>query len=214
VPASDSVSLQRATPDMAPMLGNLLELYVHDLSEIFPVELGPDGRFGYEKLPLYWAEPVVRHAFVIKQGGDVAGLRSRHAGRPRAKIQKTSTWRSSSSFASIVALALVAKQPWRCGTACPDTGSCASRRRTGPGSRSGVRSFGRTRPVISLRASGRNVRSAGESSDLQAWPRARYRVVDRDGGAPRTLNSLFGGNGQNSRPSNVGHSIRRTLTSD
>ncbi len=74
MPASNPVSLQRATPDMAPVLANLLELYVHDLSEIFPVELGPDGRFGYEKLPLYWAEPVVRHAFLIKQGRHVAGF--------------------------------------------------------------------------------------------------------------------------------------------
>ena len=38
------------------MLSNLLELYVHDLSEIFPVEIGPEGRFGYETLRLYWAE--------------------------------------------------------------------------------------------------------------------------------------------------------------
>ena len=39
-------------------------------------------------------------------------MRSPHAGRPRAKIQKTSTWRSSSSFAGIVARALVAKRRW------------------------------------------------------------------------------------------------------
>jgi predicted acetyltransferase len=56
------------------MLRNLLELYVHDLSEIFPVEIGPDGRFGYEQLPLYWAEPDVRHAFLIKRGSRVAGF--------------------------------------------------------------------------------------------------------------------------------------------
>lgn len=74
LPASNAVSLERATPDMAPMLSNLLELYVHDLSEIFPVELGPEGRFGYEKLPLYWADPAVRHAFLIKHGSHVAGF--------------------------------------------------------------------------------------------------------------------------------------------
>ena len=49
---SEAVRLERATPEMAPLLRNLLELYVHDLSEIFPVELGPDGRFGYARLPL------------------------------------------------------------------------------------------------------------------------------------------------------------------
>ena len=35
LPASETVGLQRATPEMAPMLSNLLELYVHDLSESF-----------------------------------------------------------------------------------------------------------------------------------------------------------------------------------
>jgi predicted acetyltransferase len=59
---------------MAPLLRNLLELYIHDLSEIFPVELGLDGRFGYERLPLYWAEPAARHVFLIKCGTRVAGF--------------------------------------------------------------------------------------------------------------------------------------------
>jgi predicted acetyltransferase len=67
------------------MLGNLLELYVHDLSEIFPVELGPEGRFGYEKLPLYWAEPAVRHAFLIKQDGHVAGFAFATRGSPASE---------------------------------------------------------------------------------------------------------------------------------
>src|SRR5207253_5526181 len=35
-------------------LENLVELYVHDLSDVFDIEIGEDGRFGYEKLPLYW----------------------------------------------------------------------------------------------------------------------------------------------------------------
>ena len=49
--------IEIATADDAGVLSNLLELYVHDLSEVFDVELGPDGRFGYEKLPMYWLEP-------------------------------------------------------------------------------------------------------------------------------------------------------------
>ena len=72
--ASQSVTLQRATADAAPLLSNLLELYIHDLSEIFPVELGPDGRFGYERLPLYWSEPDTRFAFLIRSGARVAGF--------------------------------------------------------------------------------------------------------------------------------------------
>ena len=72
--AFTGVSLQRVTPSMAPMLSNLLELYIHDLSAIFPVELGPDGRFGYAKLPLYLTEQAARQAFLIRQGSRVAGF--------------------------------------------------------------------------------------------------------------------------------------------
>jgi predicted acetyltransferase len=68
------VTLQRATPDADRLLRDLLELYVEELSGIFPVERGPDGRFGYEKLSLYWTEPNVRHAFLIMAGSHVAGF--------------------------------------------------------------------------------------------------------------------------------------------
>jgi predicted acetyltransferase len=70
---------------MAPVLGNLLELYVHDLSDVFPIELGPEGRFGYDKLPLYWAEPAVRHAFLIKHGGHLAGFAFATRGSPASE---------------------------------------------------------------------------------------------------------------------------------
>jgi predicted acetyltransferase len=83
--ASEAVRLQRATPDMAPVLRNLLELYVHDLSEVFPIELGPEGRFGYDKLPLYWAEPAVRHAFLIERGSHVAGFAFATRGSPASE---------------------------------------------------------------------------------------------------------------------------------
>ena len=74
VPASETVSLQRATSDADTLLRNLLELYIHDLSDAYPVELGPDGRYGYDKLPLYWLQPALRHAFLITVGGRVAGF--------------------------------------------------------------------------------------------------------------------------------------------
>jgi hypothetical protein len=50
-PTGEKVALRLATPADAPLLSNLLELYAHDLSGIFPIELGTDGRFEYEKLP-------------------------------------------------------------------------------------------------------------------------------------------------------------------
>lgn len=57
------------------VLRNLLELYVHDLSESFPfVQLGQDGRFGYPDLPTYWTEPEKRFAYLIKEDGKVAGF--------------------------------------------------------------------------------------------------------------------------------------------
>lgn len=68
------VTLQRVAADMDRLLRDLLELYVEELSEIFPVGRGPDGRFGYEKLQLYWTEPNVRYAFLIMADAHVAGF--------------------------------------------------------------------------------------------------------------------------------------------
>jgi predicted acetyltransferase len=67
----------------AILLSNLLELYIHDLSAIFAhVELDADGRFGYARLPLYFAEPERRLAFVIRSGGRVAGFALAKRGSP------------------------------------------------------------------------------------------------------------------------------------
>ncbi len=73
--ANSDVLLEAATAEDAPLLGNLLELYAHDLSTLFPnVRLGPDGRFGYPKLPLYWSQPKQRFAFLIRCAGELAGF--------------------------------------------------------------------------------------------------------------------------------------------
>jgi predicted acetyltransferase len=68
------VLLEAAAPGDAGLLANLLELYIHDLSEVFPVEVGPDGRFGYETLPCYWSEPERRFPFLIRYDGRLAGF--------------------------------------------------------------------------------------------------------------------------------------------
>jgi predicted acetyltransferase len=71
----DAIVLDVATSADAGLLSNLLELYIHDLSEVFPsVQLGDDGRFGYANLPLYWSEPERRFAFIIKSESRVAGF--------------------------------------------------------------------------------------------------------------------------------------------
>lgn len=62
-----------ATAEQQPVLANLLELYAHDFSEFHDLDLGPDGRFGYKYLPLYWRESH-RHPFLVKADGKLAGL--------------------------------------------------------------------------------------------------------------------------------------------
>jgi predicted acetyltransferase len=67
------VGSQEVTLD-AGVLSNLLELYVHDMSEIFPVEIGANGRFGYGNLPLYSSQPNTHFAFLIRIGDRLAGF--------------------------------------------------------------------------------------------------------------------------------------------
>ncbi len=77
------VRLDAATSKDAVLLANLLELYIHDLSDVFPhVELGEDGRFGYRSLPLYWSEPERRFAFLIRDDETVAGFALATRGSP------------------------------------------------------------------------------------------------------------------------------------
>ena len=79
----EEVVLEAATPADATLLSNLLELYIHDLSAAFPsVELGPDGRFGYKDLALYWSEPERRFPFLIRCDGRVAGFALAKRGSP------------------------------------------------------------------------------------------------------------------------------------
>lgn len=68
------VALDVATRADSSVLSNLLELYIHDLSEVFPVELGADGRFGYPRLELYWSEPQRRFPFLVRCDGRVGGF--------------------------------------------------------------------------------------------------------------------------------------------
>ena len=68
-----SIQLEVALREQSPILANLLELYAHDFSEFHSLDIGPDGRFGYKSLPLYWSESN-RHPFLIRFDGKLAGL--------------------------------------------------------------------------------------------------------------------------------------------
>lgn len=70
---SPRIEVIPAAPGQAPVMANLLELYMHDFSEFHNLELGADGRFGYKHLALYWSDPD-RHPFLIKVDGRLAGL--------------------------------------------------------------------------------------------------------------------------------------------
>jgi predicted acetyltransferase len=65
--------LVHAAPEHAPILANLLELYAHDFSEFYSIEIGADGKFGYPSLTSYWSEPD-RFPFLVKARGKLAGL--------------------------------------------------------------------------------------------------------------------------------------------
>ena len=62
-----------ATPAHESVLSNLLQLYIHDFSELIRLRLEPDGRFAYPELPLYWSEPS-RFPFLATVDGAWAGL--------------------------------------------------------------------------------------------------------------------------------------------
>jgi predicted acetyltransferase len=59
------IRLQLATRAEETPLANLLELYLHDMSEAFPIRISEQGRFGYAWLPTYWAEPDLRFPYLI-----------------------------------------------------------------------------------------------------------------------------------------------------
>ena len=77
------VCIDPASEAERALLANLLELYLHDLSETFAIiELGADGRFGYPRLASYWSEPGVRFPFLIRSGGRVVGFVLAQRGSP------------------------------------------------------------------------------------------------------------------------------------
>jgi predicted acetyltransferase len=67
------IELLPAAREQHSVLENLLELYIHDFSEFFAVGLGPDGRFRYPNVEIYWADPN-RFPFLVHVDGRLAGF--------------------------------------------------------------------------------------------------------------------------------------------
>jgi predicted acetyltransferase len=67
------VSLRRATTDDRVALENLMQLYAYDWSELRPLDVGENGRFGDYPLDVYWQE-AWRHPFLLCVDGTLAGF--------------------------------------------------------------------------------------------------------------------------------------------
>lgn len=81
-----TLELLPASREHEPILADLLERYAQDFRGLTDLPRGPDGRFVYKELPLYWVEPG-RHAFLVYADG-LAGFAlvkrgSQRSGDPR-----------------------------------------------------------------------------------------------------------------------------------
>ncbi len=113
----------RATPEQAPILANLLELYCYDFSELIDLELGPDGRFGYEPLPLYWTEQG-RHPLLVAIDGQWAGSRWCSPCQLFLATGIYGTWRSFSLCVGGAGVGWERQPRTQCGGASPVCGKC------------------------------------------------------------------------------------------
>ena len=58
-----------ARDDQKPIIANLIQLYLYDMTESMPFPVGPDGRFEYDFFDRFWRYPYLIHA-----GGEIAGF--------------------------------------------------------------------------------------------------------------------------------------------
>ncbi len=84
-----NLELIRATKESATLLGNLLQLYAYDFSEVVPSDVDESGRFAVPSLDSYWVDASC-HAFLARVDGKYAGFALIHQ---RSRITKDpTTW--------------------------------------------------------------------------------------------------------------------------
>src|SRR5262245_43643077 len=89
------IDLGRASNADAPILANLFQYYVHDMSEFVTMDLGPDGRYALAPLDAYWSESW-RHPHLVRVDGNLAGFALVHQ---RSRITKDeTTWDMAEFF--------------------------------------------------------------------------------------------------------------------
>ena len=64
-----SVHLVPAHPDQKPVISNLIQLYLHDMTEFMPFPVGDDGLYQYDFLDRFW-----RHPHFIMADNEIAGF--------------------------------------------------------------------------------------------------------------------------------------------
>jgi len=63
------ISLVPATDAHKPVIANLMQLYLYDMTESMPFPVGPDGRFEYDFFDRFWRFP-----YLIHSGEEIAGF--------------------------------------------------------------------------------------------------------------------------------------------
>ena len=89
------VEVVKATIEQKPVLANLFELYAYDFTEFCGFDIGDDGLYGYERLPLYWTEPT-RFPYLIYVDKKIAGFILVQKGSPIS--DDTTVWDISEFF--------------------------------------------------------------------------------------------------------------------
>lgn len=63
------INLIPATPAQKPVIANLIQLYLHDMTEFMPFPVGADGRYAYDFLDRFWRFP-----YLIMSDEEIAGF--------------------------------------------------------------------------------------------------------------------------------------------
>ncbi|PXA88389.1 hypothetical protein DMC47_30265 [Nostoc sp. 3335mG] len=63
------IRLATARPDQQSVVANLIQLYLHDMTEFMPFPVGADGRYEYAFLDRFWRFP-----YFIMSGDEIAGF--------------------------------------------------------------------------------------------------------------------------------------------
>ena len=67
------LQIERATLQQRDLVRNLLNMYLHEMSQFEAVRVGEDGNMEYPPFSCYWVEPE-RHAFLFKVREQIAGF--------------------------------------------------------------------------------------------------------------------------------------------